>query len=72
MSALPIVLIEGVLILGGTLAFGWWQLRSIRRDQEAARAKREAEAAAAAPGAEVDGITAPSVNEGVPSEGRRG
>ena len=42
---LPIVLIEVVLIFGGVLAFGWWQLRSIRLDQEKAareRAQREA------------------------------
>lgn len=31
---LPIVLIEVVLIFGGVLAFGWWQLRSVKRDQE--------------------------------------
>ena len=44
---LPIVLIEVVLIFGGVLAFGWWQLRSIRLDQEKAareRAQREASA----------------------------
>ena len=42
---LPIVLIEVVLIFGGVLAFGWWQLRSIRLDQEKTareRAQREA------------------------------
>jgi hypothetical protein len=32
-SSLPLVLIEGVLILGGALLFGWWQLRSVKRDQ---------------------------------------
>lgn len=46
-SHLPIVLIEVVLIFGGVLAFGWWQLRSIRLDQEkAARARAQREAAA--------------------------
>jgi hypothetical protein len=30
---LPIVLIEVVLVFGGVLAFGWWQLRSVKRDQ---------------------------------------
>lgn len=44
----PIVLIEGVLVLGGALAFGWWQLRSVRRDQELAAARRKAEQEAAA------------------------
>lgn len=42
----PIVLVEGVLVLGGTLLFGWWQLRSIRRDQDEARRRREADDAA--------------------------
>ncbi len=32
-SNLPIVLIEAVLIFGGVLAFGWWQLRSLARDR---------------------------------------
>lgn len=30
----PLILIEGVLVFGGTLAFGWWQLRSVKRDRE--------------------------------------
>ena len=40
-SQWPIVLIEVVLVFGGTLAFGWWQLRSVKRDQELARKERE-------------------------------
>jgi hypothetical protein len=39
---LPIILIEGLLVLGGALAFGGWQLRSIRRDQQKAAAERTA------------------------------
>ncbi len=42
----PIVLIEGVLVLGGALLFGWWQLRSVRKDQQKARAEREKAASA--------------------------
>lgn len=45
-SHLPIVLIELLLIFGGVLAFGWWQLRDLRRAREEAareRARREAE-----------------------------
>ncbi|MCU0967548.1 MAG: hypothetical protein MUF03_01795 [Rubrivivax sp.] len=38
----PIVLVEVVLVMGGTLAFAWWQLRSLRRDQEQTRREREA------------------------------
>ena len=42
----PLILIEGVLVFGGALLFGWWQLREIERDRLEARRKREAEAAA--------------------------
>ncbi len=44
-SNLPVILIEVVLIFGGVLAFGWWQLRSVKRDQEQSareRAERKA------------------------------
>lgn len=37
----PLILIEGVLVFGGALAFGWWQLRSVKRDREKAKAERE-------------------------------
>ncbi len=37
---LPIILIEVLLIGGGVLMFGWWQLRSLRRDREKAAAER--------------------------------
>jgi hypothetical protein len=42
----PVILIEVVLVLGGTLCFAWWQLRSIKRDQEAASAERRRQAEA--------------------------
>ena len=32
----PIVLIEGIMVFGGALAFAWWQLRDIKRDQKKA------------------------------------
>jgi len=35
------VLFEGLLIFGGALAFGIWQLRSIKKDQEKARAAKK-------------------------------
>ncbi|WP_425260229.1 hypothetical protein ACPOLB_05065 [Rubrivivax sp. RP6-9] len=62
----PIVLIEVVLIFGGTLAFGWWQLRSVKRDQErtrrerAERAEQEAQAAATTPAAQDAALAAPA------------
>jgi predicted negative regulator of RcsB-dependent stress response len=31
---LPVILIEVLLIFGGVLAFGWWQLRDVRKSQE--------------------------------------
>jgi len=54
---LPIVLIEVLLIFGGVLAFGWWQLREIKRDQAKTareRAEREAAAREAAPPEDAD------------------
>lgn len=44
----PLLLIEGVLVFGGALLFGWWQLREIERDKRELQRKREAEAEAAA------------------------
>jgi hypothetical protein len=31
-SNLPIILIEVVMVFGGVLAFGIWQLRSLKKD----------------------------------------
>jgi predicted negative regulator of RcsB-dependent stress response len=40
---LPVILIEVVLIFGGVLAFGWWQLRDLKTERERReRAQREA------------------------------
>lgn len=47
---LPLILIELVLVFGGVLAFGWWQLRDVRKAREQSRQRREAEARAAAAG----------------------
>lgn len=44
MDSLPIILIEVVLVFGGVLAFGWWQLRSVKRDQRKAAEDRAASA----------------------------
>lgn len=44
----PLILIEGVLVFGGALVFGWWQLRSVKRDREKARVQREREQAGSA------------------------
>ncbi len=42
MGDLPGILIEVVLVFGGVLAFGWWQLRTIKRDRAKAAAERAA------------------------------
>jgi hypothetical protein len=39
-GALPLILIELVLVLGGVLAFGWWQLHSVKRDRARMLAER--------------------------------
>jgi hypothetical protein len=36
-NALPLIVIEVVLVFGGALAFAWWQLRDLARE----RRKRE-------------------------------
>ena len=41
----PVVLIEGILFFGGALLFYWWQMRSLKRDREAAQRKKERETA---------------------------
>jgi predicted negative regulator of RcsB-dependent stress response len=42
---LPLILVEVIMVFGGALAFGWWQLRSIRKDREKAAANRQAQQA---------------------------
>ena len=32
----PVILIELVLVFGGVLLFGWWQLRDVKRAQREA------------------------------------
>jgi hypothetical protein len=55
---LPLILIEGVLVFGGALAFGWWQLRSLERDRQALLRRREEEARRVAGGAASDAARA--------------
>lgn len=43
----PIILVELVLVFGGVLAFGWWQLRDVKRAQAERRAREAAERARA-------------------------
>lgn len=42
-GAWPVVLIEVLLVMGGVLAFGWWQLRDVAREQREALRRRQAE-----------------------------
>jgi hypothetical protein len=46
-SNFPIIAIELILVLGGALAFGWWQFRDL--DREAAKRKAAEQAAAQEP-----------------------
>ena len=41
-GTLPLILVEGVLVFGGVLAFAWWQFRDLRRERERAAAKQAA------------------------------
>ncbi len=43
-SALPVILIELVLVGGGALAFGWWQLRDVKRAQAETRRRKALQA----------------------------
>jgi predicted negative regulator of RcsB-dependent stress response len=45
---LPLILIEVVLVFGGVLAFGWWQLRDVKKAREQSRLRRETQARATA------------------------
>jgi cytoskeletal protein RodZ len=38
------ILVELLLVFGGALAFGWWQLRDVARAQQRTRAERDAAA----------------------------
>lgn len=59
---LPIIVVELLLVLGGTIAFGWWQLRDVRRAQAERRAREaaEAEARARAAGTDVEAASTPN------------
>jgi hypothetical protein len=62
-SALPLILIELVLVGGGVLGFGLWQIRSVKRDRARAQAARaHAAAAQARPGDEAGAATAGEAN----------
>jgi hypothetical protein len=37
----PLIVIEVVLVFGGAIAFGWWQLRDLRREREKRRRAQE-------------------------------
>jgi hypothetical protein len=39
----PIILVEGVLVAGGVLAFAWWQLRDLKKEAQKKQAMRDAQ-----------------------------
>jgi hypothetical protein len=45
MDGFPLKLLEGILLLLAVLAFGWWQLRDVRRAQAETARRRAAEGA---------------------------
>lgn len=59
-SNLPIILIEVVLVFGGVLLFGWWQLRSVKRDRERTLASKASAATTAAAAESADSADAPA------------
>lgn len=46
---LPIIVVEVVMIFGGVLVLGWWQLRSLKRDREQSARERAQRDAASPP-----------------------
>lgn len=56
---LPVILIEVVLIFGGVLAFGWWQLRDLKKEQDKTARERSAREAAEARGKAEDAGATP-------------
>jgi hypothetical protein len=38
----PFILVEVVLVFGGVLAFGWWQLRDLERERRKAAESKAA------------------------------
>lgn len=65
----PLVLIEVILVFGGVLLFGWWQLRSVERDRRELQRRRQAEAHSQAPAEAPPGAPAdPTRDETRPPE----
>lgn len=64
---LPIILIEVVLVFGGTLAFAWWQLRELKK----LRQEREAQATRNAPADQSDSAPPASSPESSPGNEQR-
>lgn len=63
----PLLLIEGVLVFGGALLFGWWQLRSVARDQQETARRRAEQAQRDAQGS--DPTPAPAERPSPPGSG---
>lgn len=42
MSWSPFIIIELVMVLGGALLWGWWELRTIKKDNEKVAKERAA------------------------------
>lgn len=62
MEHLPLIAIEVVMIFGGAIAFGWWQLRDLDREKK----KRE-QAQARAESRPPEAATGPASSQGTPA-----
>lgn len=51
---MPVIVIELVLVLGGTIAFAWWQFRDLDREKKKREARERAQQQTQSAGPEED------------------
>jgi Tfp pilus assembly protein PilV len=40
----PVIVVEGILVAGGALAFAWWQLRDLKKERQKKEQQAQAKA----------------------------